>query len=120
VPIRLSALTADRRTLSVPFGGDSLTLTYRPSAVNAAQEARELEERAKGERHDEFWKFLGPYGWSRGYMGEDGKPVPPSAEVIGGLGLEVTTRLMRAILADLLPNLTTGASSPNGSAQAES
>ncbi|MEZ5273198.1 MAG: LLM class flavin-dependent oxidoreductase [Ilumatobacteraceae bacterium] len=27
--------------------------------------------------HDEFWKFLGPYGWSRGYMGEDGKPVKP-------------------------------------------
>ncbi len=27
--------------------------------------------------HDEFWKFLGPYGWSRGYMGEDGKPAEP-------------------------------------------
>jgi alkanesulfonate monooxygenase SsuD/methylene tetrahydromethanopterin reductase-like flavin-dependent oxidoreductase (luciferase family) len=27
--------------------------------------------------HDEFWKFLGPYGWSRGYMGPDGKPAPP-------------------------------------------
>ncbi len=27
--------------------------------------------------HDEFWKFLGPYGWSRGYMGDDGKPSPP-------------------------------------------
>ncbi|HQV58034.1 MAG TPA: LLM class flavin-dependent oxidoreductase, partial [Ilumatobacteraceae bacterium] len=27
--------------------------------------------------HDEFWKFLGPYGWSRGYMGPDGKPVAP-------------------------------------------
>ena len=27
--------------------------------------------------HDEFWKFLGPYGWSRGYMGEDGRPVKP-------------------------------------------
>ena len=24
--------------------------------------------------HDEFWKFLAPYGWSRGYMGKDGKP----------------------------------------------
>ena len=23
--------------------------------------------------HDEFWKFLGPYGWSRGYMGADGR-----------------------------------------------
>ena len=27
--------------------------------------------------HDEFWKFLGPYGWSRGYKGADGKPVAP-------------------------------------------
>ncbi|HTN78360.1 MAG TPA: LLM class flavin-dependent oxidoreductase [Acidimicrobiales bacterium] len=27
--------------------------------------------------HDEFWKFLGPYGWSRGYAGDDGKPVAP-------------------------------------------
>ncbi|MGO9961817.1 MAG: LLM class flavin-dependent oxidoreductase [Acidimicrobiales bacterium] len=26
--------------------------------------------------HDEFWKFLGPYGWSRGYMGPDGGPSP--------------------------------------------
>ena len=27
--------------------------------------------------HDEFWKFLGPYGWSRGYMGDDGRPAQP-------------------------------------------
>lgn len=27
--------------------------------------------------HDEFWKFLGPYGWSRGYMGADGRPAAP-------------------------------------------
>ena len=27
--------------------------------------------------HDEFWKFLGPYGWSKGYMGADGKPAAP-------------------------------------------
>ncbi len=27
--------------------------------------------------HDEFWKFLGPYGWSRGYVGDDGKPAKP-------------------------------------------
>ncbi len=26
--------------------------------------------------HDEFWKFLGPYGWSKGYMGPDGGPAP--------------------------------------------
>ena len=27
--------------------------------------------------HDELWKFLGPYGWSKGYMGPDGKPSKP-------------------------------------------
>jgi alkanesulfonate monooxygenase SsuD/methylene tetrahydromethanopterin reductase-like flavin-dependent oxidoreductase (luciferase family) len=26
--------------------------------------------------HDEFWKFLGPYGWGRGYLGPDGAPAP--------------------------------------------
>lgn len=35
-----------------------------------------MEEAKNSSRpgHDEFWKFLGPYGWSRGYMGDDGKP----------------------------------------------
>jgi alkanesulfonate monooxygenase SsuD/methylene tetrahydromethanopterin reductase-like flavin-dependent oxidoreductase (luciferase family) len=27
--------------------------------------------------HDEFWKFLGPYGWNRMYRGDDGLPAPP-------------------------------------------
>lgn len=27
--------------------------------------------------HDEFWKFLGPYGWSRGYCLPDGSASPP-------------------------------------------
>ena len=36
---------------------------------------RPLETATPG--HDEFWKFLGPYGWSRGYMGADGKPARP-------------------------------------------
>jgi alkanesulfonate monooxygenase SsuD/methylene tetrahydromethanopterin reductase-like flavin-dependent oxidoreductase (luciferase family) len=34
------------------------------------------EEAVKSVRpgHDEYWKFLGPYGWSKGYMGPDGGP----------------------------------------------
>jgi len=27
--------------------------------------------------HDEFWRFLGPYGWTRGYRAPDGGPPPP-------------------------------------------
>ena len=33
--------------------------------------------------HDEFWKFLGPYGWSKGYMGPDGGPA--AAGLVPGL-----------------------------------
>jgi len=120
VPIRLSALVSDRRTLTVPFGDDSLSLTYRPSSVNATQEARELAERAKGEHLKAQATSLAEIITSWDVLGDDGKPLAPTAEVIGGLGLEVTTRLMRAILADLLPNLTTGGNSPNGSAAAGS
>lgn len=37
------------------------------------------EQAVEGMRagHDEFWKFLGPYGWSKGYMGADGRPAAP-------------------------------------------
>ncbi len=27
--------------------------------------------------HDEMWKFLGPYGWSKGYLDEENKPAKP-------------------------------------------
>jgi alkanesulfonate monooxygenase SsuD/methylene tetrahydromethanopterin reductase-like flavin-dependent oxidoreductase (luciferase family) len=34
------------------------------------------EQALQGARpgHDEFWRFLGPYGWSKAYADEDGKP----------------------------------------------
>ena len=38
------------------------------------EDSREEAMRTARPGHDEFWKFLGPYGWSRGYMGDDGKP----------------------------------------------
>ncbi|MEI7548499.1 MAG: LLM class flavin-dependent oxidoreductase [Actinomycetota bacterium] len=41
------------------------------------EDTHEAAIRTARSGHDEFWKFLGPYGWSRGYMGDDGKPVQP-------------------------------------------
>ncbi len=41
------------------------------------EDAYEEAVRTATPGHDEFWKFLGPYGWSRGYMGPDGKPAQP-------------------------------------------
>lgn len=33
--------------------------------------------RVGGAGHDEFWNLLAPFGWSRGYRGDDGKPAKP-------------------------------------------
>ncbi len=41
------------------------------------EDTHELAWQTARAGHDEFWKFLGPYGWSRGYMGADGKPSQP-------------------------------------------
>lgn len=120
MPVRLTALTADRRTVRVAFGEDVLSVTYRPSAVNAVQEARELEDRAAGRHLAAQANSLAEIisGWD--LVDDDGQPLPPSAEVLAGLGLDVTARLTREILADLLPNQTTPPSSPGGSSAAGS
>ncbi len=41
------------------------------------EDTREQAIASVRDGHDEFWKFLGPYGWSKGYMGPDGGPAPP-------------------------------------------
>jgi alkanesulfonate monooxygenase SsuD/methylene tetrahydromethanopterin reductase-like flavin-dependent oxidoreductase (luciferase family) len=40
------------------------------------EDSHEAAWKAARPGHDEYWKFLGPYGWSKGYMGADGKAAP--------------------------------------------
>lgn len=116
MPIRVSALTADRRTVKISFGEDSLTVTYRPSAVNAIQEARELEDREKGQVLMSQARSLAEIIVSWDLMPDEGKdPLPITAEVIAPLGLDFTAKVTRAILDDLLPNRQTATVSRNGS-----
>jgi hypothetical protein len=119
MPIQLSALTADRRTINVAFGEESLTLTYRPSSVNAVQEARELEERAAGKHLLAQARSLAEIivGWDA--TDDDGQPVAPTVELISTFGLDTVSKLTRAVLDDLLPNRVTAAASPSGSRAAE-
>lgn len=120
MPIQLSALTADRRTITIPFPNDTLTLTYKPSSINAVQEARELEERAGGKHLHAQARSLAEIISSWDVLDEEGNPAPASVEVLSTFGLDVVSKITRAILDDLLPNRTSGAASSNGSSQAAS
>lgn len=59
--------------------GTELSRHENRMLVLSVRVADSREEAIESSRpgHDEFWKFLGPYGWSRGYAGEDGRPVGP-------------------------------------------
>lgn len=50
--------------------GEKRTLVVNTCVADSREEA--IESVRNG--HDEYWKFLGPYGWSKGYMGPDGGP----------------------------------------------
>jgi alkanesulfonate monooxygenase SsuD/methylene tetrahydromethanopterin reductase-like flavin-dependent oxidoreductase (luciferase family) len=56
-----------------PGPGEKRMLVINPWIADSREQA--MDEVRDG--HDEFWKFLGPYGWSRGYKGPDGKPSAP-------------------------------------------
>lgn len=56
-----------------PLGpGERRLLVLNVAVADSREQA--LDEVRPG--HDEFWKFLGPYGWGRGYNGPDGAPAP--------------------------------------------
>jgi hypothetical protein len=115
VPIKLSALTADRRRLNVHFDSGELNIVYRPSAINAVQEARENEQREKGENLKSQAHSLVEILTSWDLEDDDGQPVPITHELMETLGMEFTRTLTRAVLDDLLPNRTPPATSSNGS-----
>ena len=52
--------------------GEKRMLVVNTCVADSREEAIEAVRRG----HDEYWKFLGPYGWSKGYMGPDGGPAP--------------------------------------------
>jgi alkanesulfonate monooxygenase SsuD/methylene tetrahydromethanopterin reductase-like flavin-dependent oxidoreductase (luciferase family) len=64
---------AERETGSAPAPGAKRMLVLSVRIEDSYERA--IESATPG--HDEFWKFLGPYGWSRGYMGADGRPAKP-------------------------------------------
>jgi hypothetical protein len=120
VPIRLSQITANRRPLTIPFGDDTLNLTYKPAAVNAVQEARELEEREQGKHLLAQANSLAEIIASWDLQDDKGEDLPVSAHVIAPLGLDFTSKVTKAILDDLLPTRQTATDSRNGSAAAGS
>jgi hypothetical protein len=116
VPISISALAANRRTVNIDFSGETLRVTYKPSAINASQEERELADKETGHHVLSIIRTLTETIVSWDLLGEDGQPLPLTEDALKPLGIDILSQISRAIVRDALPNRTTQPSS-NGTSQ---
>lgn len=104
MPISIAALRIERRTIEIQFNEkESLKLTYDPNKVNAEREQQEVDQRSQGLSIAALATSLAGVITAWDVTGDDGKALPPSYDVLSGLGLPVLMRLNREINADFFP-----------------
>ena len=114
MPVTLSALIADRKTVSVPVGDDTLTVTFKPSFYTPSIEA-EMQQAAASEWKSGLlvtllagalveWDLLGP----------DGQPLPTDEATIASLPVGFLGTVLSAISAELGPGKSSERTSPYG------
>lgn len=117
MPLRLSQLRADMRSVTLDIEGESLTITYRPSAITpeAEDQLRDLSGQARpGAALAELLANL-IAGWD--LFGDDEQPLPITPETLRRLPTAFLASAMQAIAEDIRPNGRSAATSGAGSLQ---
>lgn len=110
----ISKLRSTRRTVTVQYGDESVTVTYSPSAITPKWE-QEFVEAARDE-----WKSRAVIetlsrvvvDWD---VTDGGEPYPPTVENLSALPLDFLGAVLQAIIADQLPKEKSGGSFGGGS-----
>ncbi len=115
MPVRVGNLVRDRRTVTIPVGDESLTITYKPSGITPETEDR-LREYAADQRGGAMLVALLAdclVEWD--LLDDRGKPLPVNAETLRQLPMVFLTQLVQAITEDMRPNLPSAGGSGAGS-----
>ena len=115
MPVSITHLVRDRRTVTVPVGDESLTVTYRPSGFTTETETR-LRQYADDQRGGAALVALLTdclVEWD--LLDEAGKPLPINAKVLSGLPTLFLVQVVRAITEDMRPNPLSAGGSGAGS-----
>lgn len=111
MPVRLSELRANVRTVAIPVDGDVLNVTYRPSGITPEVEDRLDEATSKQRIGESLMTLLAAALVSWDLLGDDGKPLPVTVETMRVLPLSFLAKLVQAVTADMRPNAPSGGSS---------
>ncbi len=111
MPVRLSDLMRDTRTMTLPVGDDVLTVTYRPSGITPETEER-LAKLGQDQRLGASMIALLTEtltGWD--LVDDKGKPLPITEAQLRKLPMRLLGDLVRAMTEDMRPNASSGGTS---------
>ena len=104
MPVRISHLVKDRRTLAIPIDGETLLVTYLPSKLTPTSEDR-LSERLKDQRGGAALAgLLAEMLASWDLTDDDGKVLPTNEKTLATLPTTFLSTVATAITEDLRPN----------------
>ena len=101
MPIELNQLKANTRAIIVPYFGDSVTLTYRPSVLTPNRES-EIKAAASEGDNSAMLEAISELvvEWD---MLLDGKPLPHTVDVLRELPSALLTAIFQGIGEDMAP-----------------
>jgi hypothetical protein len=103
MPLSFAQIQADVRTINVSYFEHNFSVTYRPSENTPRKNsaAQELEEGGDTNKAtiDTLCRVM--IAWD--VLGDDGKPLPITAETLGDMPYAILTSIVQAIGADGSP-----------------
>lgn len=117
MPVRISHLSADQRTIKIPWGDDAVIVTYRPSGISPAIEDRVREHMAAEKAGAMLVELLASCLVDWDLLDDNGRPLPTNKKALRELPTVFLTKVTTAITEDMSPNLMSGGTSAAGCKQ---
>lgn len=100
--IQLSQLKANTRTIIVPYYGDTVTVTYRPSVLTPARESA-IREGVQAGDNAPMLSAIAEMVIEWDVMGEDGEPLARTPQVLETLPSALLSAIFGEIGEDMSP-----------------
>jgi hypothetical protein len=104
MPINLSNLKNDKRTVTAHYFGDECGVTYRPSELTPTVESAIRDAEGNTVLVDTLCKLI--VAWE--VMGDDGQPLPIEPDTLGNLPSAFLGAILQACRDDMLPKSKNG------------
>lgn len=118
MPITLSQLAEYRKVVTVEYADEQVKIWFKPGVVTPELTDKLTAKRPDGDTESNTkgltdFLLLSLDSWD--VLGEDGKPLAPSLDLIGKMPIEFLNAIFNAIMRSMQAGEATGATSGAGS-----